>query len=115
MAESALVEKAVKALDELTEVWFGRAEFLPIRHRLFIDYQAIGRSLIAVQPMPTNDRMFRHFADHWIHNLPDAPEEMSRAVPKNNDGRSSCWWCKEPTVRKKGFTDLYDFCESCQR
>lgn len=45
----------------------------------------------------------------------DAEEEVSQDVPRNNDGRSSCWWCEEPTVRKKGFTSLYDFCEDCRK
>ena len=115
MAESDLVEKACKALEELTEVWFGRAELLPVRPTIFFDYQAIGRSLITVQPLPSNDRMFEYFTDEWVRNLPDAPEEVSQVVPRNNDGRSSCWWCEEPTTRKQCFTSVYDFCESCKK
>jgi len=57
------------------------------------------------------DRMFYN----WARNLPDAPEEISEEIPDNNDGRSSCWWCEEPTIQKKGFTSIYDYCENCKK
>lgn len=36
--------------------------------------------------------------------------------PKNNDGRSMCFWCRGPTSKKLGFIiDEYDYCEKCKR
>lgn len=33
--------------------------------------------------------------------------------PKNNDGRSRCYWCGEPTKTVFGFTSTYSICENC--
>jgi len=35
--------------------------------------------------------------------------------PPNNDGRSVCWWCGSNTVKRHGFTGVYDICETCER
>ena len=35
-------------------------------------------------------------------------------APKNNDGRSACFWCGAPTKRMPGFAnDNYDICTRC--
>lgn len=41
--------------------------------------------------------------------LADEPE------PKNNDGRSFCFWCRRPTEKIAGFQSNYDFCRSCKK
>lgn len=33
--------------------------------------------------------------------------------PKNNDGRSTCFWCGGKTENKQGFTNSYDICPKC--
>lgn len=34
-------------------------------------------------------------------------------TPRNNDGRSECFWCGKKTERIQGFTEVYDICRSC--
>lgn len=33
--------------------------------------------------------------------------------PKNNDGRTRCYWCGEPTKTVMGFIFTYSICENC--
>ena len=33
--------------------------------------------------------------------------------PRNNDGRSHCWWCWSWTEKRQGFTAEYDVCPKC--
>lgn len=35
--------------------------------------------------------------------------------PKNNDGRSECYWCGTPTRKIDGGFSFYDFCDKCQK
>lgn len=37
----------------------------------------------------------------------------SGPIPKNNEGRASCFWCGAPTVKKLGLLVNYDFCDKC--
>lgn len=36
-------------------------------------------------------------------------------APKDNDGRSVCFWCGRNTVCKSLFISQYDFCELCNK
>ena len=36
-------------------------------------------------------------------------------TPKNNDGRSECFWCGAPTRKIDGGFSFYDFCDKCQK
>lgn len=35
--------------------------------------------------------------------------------PKNNDGRSQCFWCREDTIKKLGLFSTYDICPKCKK
>jgi hypothetical protein len=35
--------------------------------------------------------------------------------PKNNDGRTVCFWCNGPTEIRQGFTSSYNICPKCKR
>lgn len=35
--------------------------------------------------------------------------------PKNNDGRSHCFWCNSPTKKVQSFNGSYDVCKNCGR
>lgn len=39
----------------------------------------------------------------------------SMPVPRNNDGRSACFWCGMPTKRVAGIANNYDICTRCGR
>ena len=41
---------------------------------------------------------------------------LSKAAgPKDNQGRTHCWWCKTKTHRVMGFSDQYDVCPKCKK
>ena len=35
--------------------------------------------------------------------------------PKNNSGRSNCYWCGKPTEKRKLLTSIIDICPECER
>lgn len=35
--------------------------------------------------------------------------------PENNNGRSTCYWCGEPTKKINGFIKTYDYCMECKK
>jgi hypothetical protein len=57
------------------------------------------------------------FAVEWLEVLPSDGRSASsgggQVVPKNNDGRSECFWCHVPTAKRGG--GLYDVCPKCGR
>lgn len=36
-------------------------------------------------------------------------------VPKNNDGRTICFWCLGKTERRQCFSSMYDICPRCKK
>ena len=40
-------------------------------------------------------------------------KEFDFEEPKNNEGRKTCYWCGEKTVKKLGFMSYYDMCPKC--
>jgi len=42
-------------------------------------------------------------------------EEPETVEPKNNDGRSVCYWCKVPTVKWGWIRFFHDECPVCHR
>jgi len=50
------------------------------------------------------------FAHMWLEELPTLGLE---AIPRNNDGRNTCFWCHIPTD-KRG-SGMYDICPKCGR
>jgi len=46
-------------------------------------------------------------------NLYPEPKKSLSEFPKNNDGRTSCFWCGSPTKQSQGFSEMYDICTSC--
>ena len=45
--------------------------------------------------------------------LASSHDQVSRAEPRNNDGRVECFWCHVPTGKRGGGT--YDICPKCGR
>ena len=43
----------------------------------------------------------------------NADAEAGDLVPKNNDGRDTCFWCRIPTAKRGG--GAYDVCPKCGR
>lgn len=39
--------------------------------------------------------------------------EKSDEEPRNNDGRTHCWWCHTPTEKMQGFSGTWDVCPEC--
>lgn len=56
---------------------------------------------------------------YWHVGSPEKPiwtaVQRSVAEPKNNDGRSSCYWCHSSTRQVGGVTSVYDICSNCGR
>ena len=50
-----------------------------------------------------------------IFDLPwkDPFAANSEPAPKNNDGRTRCFWCNVPTNKIEGFSNIYDICLKC--
>lgn len=44
----------------------------------------------------------------WAHDGFSAAE-----TPRDNDGRTICFWCKAPTKKIQGFSSNYDVCTKC--
>ena len=38
---------------------------------------------------------------------------LSSTAPRNNDGRTTCFWCKIPTQKRGG--GMYDVCPKCSQ
>ena len=58
----------------------------------------------------------------WPHNVDDFSLEeeqeldtnQHKETPKNNDGRTSCFWCGASTKSvPSGFVAIYDICTKC--
>jgi len=47
------------------------------------------------------------YTRYRFREVPKGPE------PKNNDGRTVCFWCKGSTETKQGFTSSYNICPKC--
>lgn len=43
----------------------------------------------------------------------DLLAEKDEEEPRNNDGRSHCWWCRVPTRKMQGFSGNWDVCPDC--
>ena len=55
------------------------------------------------------------FAHMWLDELPTPGLETVSAgmIPRNNDGRNTCFWCHIPTAKRGG--GAYDLCPKCGR
>lgn len=40
-------------------------------------------------------------------------QEAADSEPRNNDGRTHCWWCCAPTQKMQGFSGTWDICPEC--
>jgi hypothetical protein len=64
----------------------------------------------SVKPMATLPKF--HKVKSYLLPNPFYKEE-SVPIPKNNDGRTSCFWCGSPTKQSPGYSEMYDICTSC--
>jgi hypothetical protein len=55
-------------------------------------------------------------ADWWSSdNFKEGDSESIFEEPQDNIGRSTCYWCSEPTVKKPLLSTFYDYCEKCKK
>jgi hypothetical protein len=55
----------------------------------------------------------RFFLTDYLLPLTLETFETVSVSPKNNDNRSTCFWCAAPTKRVFGFNNHYDVCTRC--
>lgn len=62
----------------------------------------------------TAQPMTREIPCEWVTVIRKKHSDHNNIVPNNNQGRSTCYWCNEPTITT-GFTLDMNVCTKCKK
>jgi len=87
-------------------MWTGDSEE-DVRNEVLDAAHRLGASLVVWRVEPCVDLSVGAYAIAGLWR----PRTMP--IPRNNNGRSECFWCGKKTEKIQGFTEMYDMCRSC--
>lgn len=66
-------------------------------------------------PIQWKDRSLEELDGFYARFRFQVVQSATQIEPKDNQGRTTCFWCGAPTKKIQGFNSIYNICPECKK